>query len=226
MRRLVLALPVLLLALSLDRVLPETPRTPAPVRTVSLEEAAPGLAGMNTGRFGRAGNPMNLVFVGGEASVRAALARAGWTEVPGTIRASAAAGFVELFTGRPLSSFPPMNEYWLNGRRQDMNWAIATRPLTARHHFRLWDTGLRDARGRAIWQGAGDYDLRLRLYDLSHVRDPDLDAERDFIAASLKDSPGFERASLVALAGIPREGANDKGYAFRTDGRAALIELR
>ena len=226
MKRLVLALPVLFLALTLARVLPEAPPAPAPRRTVALDEAVKGLPGMNKGRFGRAGNPLNLVFVASEEGLREALSGAGWTEVPGTIRASFAAGFVELFTGRPLSSTPPMNEYWLEGRRQDMNWAIATRPLTARHHFRVWDTGLRDERGRAVWWGAGDYDLEIRWHDLSHVRDPDIDAERDFIAASLEGSSRLERAGLTALAAIPREGANDKGYKFRTDGRAALIELR
>lgn len=226
MRRLVLALPVFFLALSLDRVLPEAPQPPLAVRTVPLDEAAAGLPGMNTGRFGRAGNPLNLVFVGSEASLREALTRAGWTEVPGTIRASIGRGAAELLTGRPVASTPPMNEYWLGGRRQDMNWSIQTKFLTARHHFRVWDTGLRDPRGRAVWWGAGDYDLSIRWHDLSHVRDPDLDAERDFIAASLKDSAFLERASLVALPAIPREGANDKGYKFRTDGRAALIELR
>ena len=69
-------------------------------------------------------------------------------------------------------------------------------------------------------------DLKLRLYDLSHVRDPDLDSERDYIAASIKDDPKLERASLATVPGIPREGANDKGSAFHTDGRVALIELR
>lgn len=226
MRRLVLALPVLFLALSLDRVVPEAPQPPLAVRAVALDEAVAGLPVMNKGRFGRPGNPLNVVFVGAEPSLREALAKAGWTEVPGTIRASLAAGFVELLAAKPLSSTPPMNEYRLGGRRQDMNWAIATKPLTARHHFRVWDTGLRDPRGRAIWWGAGDYDLSIRWHDLSHVRDPDLDAERDFIAASLKDSPRLERAALVALPAIPREGANDKGYQFRTDGRAAVIELR
>lgn len=226
MRRLVLALPVLFLALSLDRALPESPEPPLAVRTVALDEAVAGLPGMNKGRFGRPGNPLNLVFVGTEAALREALAEAGWTEVPGTIRASTAAGLLELASGKTLSSFPPMNEYWLGGRRQDMNWAIATKPLTARHHFRVWDTGLRDPRGRAVWWGAGDYDLSIRWRDLSHVRDPDLDAERDWIASSLKDSPLVERSTMAAVPDIPREGANDKGYAFRTDGRAALIELR
>lgn len=226
MRRLVLALPAVFLALSLDRVLPEAPQPSLAVRTVALDLALAGLPGMNTGRFGRVGNPLNLVFVGSEAALREALSRAGWTEVPGTIRASIGRGAAELLTGRTVASTPPMNEYWLGGRRQDMNWAIQTKFLSARHHFRVWDTGLRDPRGRAVWWGAGDYDLSIRWHDLSHVRDPDLDAERDFIAASLKDSPLLERASLVALPAIPREGANDKGYAFRTDGRAALIELR
>jgi len=225
-RRLALALPVLFLALSLDRVLPETPRAPAPRRTVALVSAVAGLPGMNNGRFGRPGNPLNLVFVGSEASLRESLSNAGWTEVPATIRASTWEGLKELLAGKTLASFPPMNEYWLAGRRQDMNWAITTKPLSARHHFRVWNTGLRDPRGRAIWSGAGDYDLRLRLHDLSHVRDPDLDAERDYIAASLKDSPRLERVTLATVASIPREGANDKGYPFHTDGRVALIELR
>lgn len=226
MKRLVLSLPVLFLALSLDRVVPEPPAAPAPRRTVTLESAVPALPGLNKGRFGRVGNPLNLVFVGTETGLREALGNSGWTEVPATIRASTAAGLHELLTGRPLSSAPPMNEYWLDGRRQDMNWAIATKPLTARHHFRVWDTGLRDPRGRAIWWGAGDYDSSIRWHDLSHVREPDIDAERDFIAASLADSPRLERSSLIAIPSIPREGANDKGYAFHTDGRAAVIELR
>ncbi len=226
MRRLVLALPVLFLALSLDRVLPERPSAPAPRRTVALDQVFPQLPRVNAGRLGRVGNPLNVVFVGSETGLREALNAAGWIEVPATIRASLAAGLGELLSGRKLSATPPMNEYWLDGRRQDMNWAIATKPITARHHFRVWDTGLRDPRGRAIWWGAGDYDLTIRWHDLSHVRDPDLDAERDWIAASLRESPRLERVTFVPVEGIPREGANDKGYAFHTDGRVALIELR
>ena len=226
MKRLVLALPALFLALSLDRVLPER-RTPLETRTVaSVPEAVAAFSPMNKGRFERPGNPINLVFVGTEEAVRSALLGAGWTEVPATIRASTWEGLRELLAGKTLAAFPPMNEYWLDGRRQDMNWAFPTKALSARHHFRLWDTGLRDTRGRALWWGAGDYDLEIRWHDLSHVRDPDLDAERDWIAASLAGSPRFERTSLLAHPGVPKAGANDKGYGFKTDGRVALIELK
>ena len=225
MKRLVLALPVFFLALSLDRVLPETSLPPALLRTLPLEAAVAALPGRNNGRFGRPGDALNLVFVGTETGVREALSNAGWSEVPPTIRASTYEGFRELFAGKPLASFPPMNEYWLNGRRQDMNWAIPIRPLTTRHHFRLWDTGLRDPHGRTIWWGSGDYDLSLRLWDLSHVPSPDMNYERGYIADSLKDSPRLERVTLTPVASIPREGANDKGYPFHTDGHVALIEL-
>lgn len=226
MRRLVLALPVLYLALSLDRVLPtaESPRKIA--SAASLEAALAGLPGRNAGRFGREGDALNVVFVGDEAAVRSALKGAGWTEVPGTIRESLYRGALELLAGEPLAATPPMNEYWLAGRRQDMNWAIAVKPIEARHHFRLWDTGVRDPAGRPVWWGSGDYDLSVRWRDLSHVPDPDMDKERDYIAASVATSPRLARASLVALPSIPRSGANDKGYPFRTDGRAAVIELR
>ena len=106
-----------------------------------------------------------------------------------------------------------------------MNWALPTRPLLARHHFRLWDTGMRDPQGRAVWWGSGDYDRNIRWRDFSHIPDPDMNAERDFIAAALRAVPLVRRVSYEALPQIPRRYANDKGYPFHNDGRVAVIEL-
>lgn len=219
------ALPAAFLLLSLDAL---SARPPAPPRAAvpSWADAAPLLPGRSEGRFGRPGDPLNLILVGSAAQIRAALAEAGWTEVPATVRASLAAGLGELLEGRAVAAFPPMNEYRLGGRPQDMNWAEPTRFLSARHHFRLWDSGYADARGRPVWWGSADEDVAIRWRDLSHVPNPDDDAERDFIALTLHGSPRVESASLAALPQIPREGANDKGYAFFTDGRAAVIVLR
>lgn len=216
------ALPLAFLLLSLDSA---SPRPPAPPPAVVPDGAAAAalLPGRSQGRFGRPGDPLGLVFVGAPETVRAALREAGWTEVPFATRDSLAAGLAEWLAGRPVAAFPPMNEYRLGGRVQDMNWALPTRFLSARHHFRLWDAGYRDARGRTVWWGSGNEDLSIRWRDLSHVPDPDADEERDFVAASLAGSPRVERAELVALPQVPRAGANDKGYAFRTDGRAAVV---
>lgn len=190
------------------------------------DEAASSLPGRNEGRFGLPGDPLNLVFVGAVETVRSTLSAVGWTEIPTSIRGSLAAGFDEFLAGKPLAAFPPMNEYRLRGRSQDMNWAIPVRFLNERHHFRLWRTGILDHRGRDFWWGSANYDLRMRWRNLSHVPDPDMDRERDFIAGTLRGCARVESALLVALPQIPRSGANDKDYAFRNDGRAAVFVLK
>jgi hypothetical protein len=226
-RRVALSLPVLFLALSLDRVLPQAAVAPLPSgAAVAASDAVTRWPAFNEGRLGRVGNPVNLAFAGSPEAVRAALEGAGWTEVPRTIRGSLWHGFKEALAGKTVAAAPPMNDYRLHGRVQDFNWALPTSFLRSRHHFRMWRTGERDARGRDLWWAAGDYDLSIRWHDLSHVRDPDLDAERDYVAASLASSPHLERVSFVRHPGVPLSGANDKGYAYRTDGRVAIIELR
>lgn len=215
MKRAVLLLPALFFLLSLDRLEPEPP-----------PRALAGFPERNAGRFGRPGDPLGFVIAGSPEAVRAALSGAGWTEIPTSVRGSLAAGLAELLDGRSLTAFPPMNDYRLGGRRQDMNWAIAIRPLQERHHFRLWRTGRRDARGRELWWGSGNYDLRIRWRDFSHVPDPDADRERDFLVSTLRGSPLVESATLDASFRTPRSGANDKGYPFTTDGKAALIVLK
>lgn len=226
MRKLVLLLPVVFLLLSLDRVAPDRAVPPAAATAGTWDEAEAAFPGRNEGRFGLPGDPLNLVFVGSAEAVRAALRAAGWTEVPTSTRASLWAGLRESLAGRPVAAFPPMNDYRLRGRRQDMNWALPVRFLQERHHFRLWRTGLVDRDGRDFWWGSANYDLRVRWRDLSHVPDPDADRERDFIVSTLSRSPRLRAATILPAPRVPVEGRNDKGYAFRTDGRVALIELR
>ncbi|MBI5625092.1 MAG: LssY C-terminal domain-containing protein [Elusimicrobia bacterium] len=197
-------------------------------RPVSRAEAASCLkllAGRNEGRGGREGDPWNLAFWGTAEDVRHALALAGWTEVPLSLGKSLRAGTAELLSGSQLRRFPPFNLYRFLSRNQDMNWAVIDRPLVSRHHFRLWRTGFTDPEGRELWWGSGNRDLAIRWRDLSHRPDPDMDSERAFIASTLgRKVPGV-KLSLVRLPQIPLSGENDKGYAFRTDGRVLLVEL-
>lgn len=218
------AVPLVFLLLSLDAAAPRPPALP-PAVVPDGAAAAALLPGRNEGRFGRPGDPLGLVFVGEAEQVRAALTEAGWTEVPFAVRASVAAGLQEWLEGRPVAAFPPMNEYRLSGRVQDMNWALPTRFLVSRHHFRLWASGYRDAYGRTVWWGSANEDLAVRWRDFSHIPDPDADKEREFVAATLAGSPRVERVLRAELPAVPRAGANDKGYRFFTDGRAAVIVL-
>lgn len=186
-----------------------------------LAELLARLPARSTGRFGRPGDPWNLLFLGSEASVTSALMAAGWTLLPRTIPASLAAGLGQLLRGERLTLFPPMNEYRQFGRAQDQNWVRVTVPILRRHHFRLWAVpGAEQA-----WWGSANYDMAARLWDLSHVPDPDIDAEREFIAGTLRGLPGVRSLQTLEPPGLAREGANDKGYPFRTDGRVLVVAL-
>ncbi|MDD5304279.1 MAG: LssY C-terminal domain-containing protein [Elusimicrobia bacterium] len=226
MKKFVLWLPVLFLLASLDRVAPDRTVPPAEAVVSTWDEAAPTFPGRNEGRFGLPGDPLNLVIVGRREAVRDALRSAGWTEIPTSARGSIRAGLEEFLAGRPVASFPPMNDYRLRGRRQDMNWAMPVRFLQERHHFRLWRTGTVDRSGRDFWWGSANYDLRVRWRDLSHVPDPDANRERDFIVSTIMNSPRQRGILILPAPQVPTEGENDKGYPFKTDGRVAVIDLR
>lgn len=181
------------------------------------------LPGLNTGRFGRPGDPWNLLFLGPEDALVSALENGGWTRLPETYLGSFVGGIGQLARGRKLTLFPPMNFYTQFGRFQDQNWVLVTTPILQRHHFRLWKAPFTDPEGRQAWWGSANYDKAARFWDLSHVPDPDADAERDFIAKSLAGTA--KMLTLMPSANVPREGKNDKGYPYFTDGRVLVVQL-
>lgn len=226
MRRLVLALPVMSLILHCDQLFP-FPKVALPrSQATDLQRVYRALPARDIGRFNRPADPLNMIFLGSEETIRRALEKAGWTSLALTISQSFWEGLGEVLTGRRLTKFPPMNDFRVLGRRQDMNWVQVIRPIETRHHFRLWKTGVFDARGREVWWGSGNFDLSVRYWDFSHRPHPDMDLERDYLAETLKASPYVERTELLALAQIPRSGVNAHGYPFTSDGRALLVELR
>ncbi|MEK7859305.1 MAG: LssY C-terminal domain-containing protein [Elusimicrobiota bacterium] len=226
MRRLVLALPALSLVLHCDLLFP-LPTVVLPRRQASdLAEVYRNLPSRDIGRFSRPADPLNMIFLGTEEAVRRTLEDAGWTSLPLTIAPCFWEGLGQVLTGRRLTKFPPMNDFRVLGRRQDMNWVQVIRPVETRHHFRLWKTGVFDARGREVWWGSGNFDLSVRYWDFSHRPHPDMNLERAFLAESLKGSARVERTALLDLAQIPKAGVNAHGYPFSSDGRALLVELR
>lgn len=198
---------------------------PIPPSPLPVTELLATLPGLNVGRFGRPGDPWNLLFLGPEAALSAALEAGGWTRLADTYWGSILGGLDQLLRGRRLTKFPPMNYYSQFGRFQDQNWVLVTTPIIRRHHFRLWKAPYTDPDGRQAWWGSANYDKAARFWDLSHVPDPDVDAERDFIAKSLAAAPQAEMQTLMPSPNVPRSGANDKGYPYFGDGRVLVVRI-
>ncbi len=192
---------------------------------MTLDELFASVQTRSVGRGGKEGDPWNLLFIGGEDNICSALEEGGWHRIPLSIPASIVLGLADLLTGKRLTRFPNMNHYRVENRVQDHNWAIPVRAIHERHHFRLWKLSLTDPEGRSYWWGSGNYDLESRIRDFSHRPDPEIDKERDFIAATLAENPRVASIERRLCPRVPRSGSNDKGYKFRCDGRILVVTM-
>ena len=154
------------------------------------------------------GDPVNLVLLGDFSALRAAFARAGWTEADplglmSSWRMTTAFLFNRAYPKAPFSTL------YLFGRKQDIGFQkpIGGSPRK-RHHIRFWalaaerddepmnDSGFWLNTDRppfdkpALWVGAGTRDTGLGItmftFQITHATDNDTNAERDFIVEELK----------------------------------------
>ena len=156
------------------------------------------------------GDPVNLVLMGEFSKLRAAFLAAGWTEAESLNLASSWRMVVAFLFNRPYPA-APFSTLFLFGRAQDVGFqkAIDMSPRK-RHHVRFWALSLERSDeplnnpefwlnadrppigAPALWVGAGTRDIGLSFtkftFQFTHATDNDVDTERDFIVAELKES--------------------------------------
>ena len=201
---------------------------PPYVPSDELEGVLKSLPATDTGHKGLPASPLILVFIGSKPQISFALKNARWVSVPRNGFLNVFEGLGQMIGGANVTKFPPFRKFHVEGKGEDMNWAQVVHVVTKRHHFRLWKLKDLAPDGRQIWWGSGSYDVGINwrhIINPTHAISPDISAERDYIARSLLGSPGVVRAGLTALPQIPREGVNDEGGAYFTDGRALVVEF-
>lgn len=175
------------------------------------------------------GDPINVNLVGSETEAVRAMHAAGWYAAdPVTWRTSLEIIGSVVFD-RPFRH-APVSPLFVDGRREDLAFEIPLgNSADRRRHVRFWKTvDLLD--GRTIWIGSVTFDRGVgfsRLTgEVTHHIAPDVDAERDFLAASL------EKTGLVAqvgdIAGPPSrpDARNGEGDPYRTDGVIRRLVLK
>jgi hypothetical protein len=97
-----------------------------------------------------------------------------------------------------------------------------------RHHIRLWSTQVRTTDGRDVWLATASFDRGFELAPASflptHQIDPNIDAERAYVVASLEQAGVVSQTSSVQLV-PPESGHNFAGDPFHTDGVAVILYL-
>lgn len=177
---------------------------------------------------GKPAEPINLILVGSHQAVTDAFTAAGWHEAVPINASNWAKALYATVTKR---SYPdgPITPFYIGTTPNDLAFQKENevRNFHERHHVRIWQSNLRLSSGELIWLGSASFDRSIRLVrglgmPYHHI-DPDLDAERDFIAADLVTKGAHRRTSYVLTP--PRSGRNTFHDRYRTDGRAVVLEV-
>jgi hypothetical protein len=191
---------------------------------------------------GLPGDPVNLALTGTLQQLRAAFARAGWSEAD-RLGLKSSWHMARAFVFNAPYPTAPFSTLYLFGRGQDIGFqkAIDDSPRK-RHHVRFWalDPALVEATwgtakfwlntdrpppdARVYWIGAATRDTGFSLtqltFQITHATDADTNAERDFIVAELRNSRVIGDVNEVQ-AGRHIEHVNH----YVTDGEIALANL-
>jgi hypothetical protein len=173
---------------------------------------------------GREGDMLNVIFVAKEDDLQEVFARAGWVKV----EKSKPQIIWHLLWQRTRYMKLPMDRLYLFGRAQDYSYALPdpSSVVARRHHLRLWKTD-KMVDGVALWVGAATHDVGIEFVKrklwLFHRIDPNVDAERDFIARNLAETQHSIRREYVRSAESISGAQTATGQSYYSDSRMLVM---
>lgn len=152
----------------------------------------------------KAGDPLNLVIIGGIEDAFPALIRRGWSPSETTWSGSVMQ-MMSSALARERYPYAPISNLYLYGRPQDLALQKARDNIHQRNHLRLWRSPMR-YRGKQVWVGQISRDIGSRLTIHSptlttHKIDPDVDGAALALAEDVVYSQGLQRLAFVTGVG-------------------------
>lgn len=179
-------------------------------------------------RDGATADPLNVRVVGTEAQLGAAFANAGWYRADEITFITSMRIAFDAILARKYSTAPVSNLF-LFGRRQDIAFEQPGRNVRERDHVRFWKTIPAEKNQRPLWIGGATKDIKValspRTHMPTHLIEPDVDVERDFLVDDLSETGWVVHVGHAPGFGHPvREDNGDGGY-YKTDGQVVVLEL-
>jgi hypothetical protein len=175
---------------------------------------------------GREGDMINLIFIAKEDDFQRVFARAGWVKVD----KMNVTLFWHLLWQRKHYVKLPMDNFYLYGRAQDYSYALPDPAaiLARRHHLRIWKTD-HEINGNPIWVGAATHDVAIKFERrklwMIHRIDPNVDAEREFIAENLTETHLVTQVEYLASTLPVFQAQTASGEAYHSDSRILLLDF-
>jgi hypothetical protein len=193
------------------------------------QKSVAGLSMVTRTPLGFPGDPINVGLEGSEADVICSMHAAGWFPAdPVTLGSSLRIiGSVLLDRSYPQA---PVSPLLYEGRREDLAFQ---KPVGGsareRHHVRFWKAVDSGDAARPIWLGAATFDRSVGFShftgQFTHHIGPDIDAERDLIAADLAAAGRGDATYRTSGIGPTLAGYNGGGDLYYTDGDVLFTRL-
>ncbi len=174
---------------------------------------------------GAEGDPINLIFVGGQDQIRQSFQQAEWL-IPDPITLQTSAKIAaDSLAHRPYPTAPVSNLF-IFGRVQDLAFEKPTNDVANREHIRLWKTGTRIG-GQRVWIGQASYDSGIELSGTTHFPThhivPTVDLERNAVGADLQKTGLVAEEADEAFTAPIFFAHNGGGDYYESDGDVLVI---
>ena len=168
--------------------------------------------------------PISLIILTPEQCFVDAFSRAHWLLADGISLQSAKSMSKAAILNREYPTAPITPSFY-NALPNDFGLEKETdrKSVRSRHHARFWKTEYVTSQG-TLFVGTISLDTGLK-WGIVHTIAPDIDTERDLLAADLKSSGNVLKDELIPFT-KPELGANFLGDPFFTDGKAVFMTLR
>jgi hypothetical protein len=175
---------------------------------------------------GREGDMLNLIFLAREDDLQETFARAGWLKAD----KSKLQIIWRLLWQREHYMKLPMDHLYVFGRPQNYSYVLPD-PMSIvarRHHLRIWKTD-RVVDGIPLWVGAATHDVSIQIvkhkFRPFHRIDPNVDAERDFIAGNLAETRSLTREEYMPSSEPVFSARTATGQAYYSDSKMLFLGL-
>lgn len=211
---------------------PPTLRPPAPALIPDaqlLPTLRARLPRYTAGLFGHRQEPINLIFVGSASDLVHAFRAAGWVQADQLSWGSLRRALIATLTGTP-DAVGPVTPSFLGELPESLAFSQPVgRTFARRHHIRIWLAPYELSAAEQLWLATASYDSGYAIAAGSllpvHQIAPDIDDERDYVAASLARTNLVADTTRIQLV-PPEMGTNAFGEPFFTYGEAILLQLR
>lgn len=178
-------------------------------------------------------DPVNMAVRGSKPQLKKAMQAAGW-QLADEISPRSAWAIIKATLKKESYANAPVSDLFVFGKKQELAYQkeVDGNP-SKRHHIRFWRVPKKmylPGGYKVDWVAGATYDDAVGLsrftLQITHTIDGDVDAERDFVVATLQEAKLLESAQKIEHFFPKYSHRNGGGDKFFTDGSMTIVELK